>query len=150
MKNTWQRIVSLLVFVVMVLVTSPAMASSLENDVLQLVNAERIAAGCQPLATDSRLTAASDIRSAEAEVVFAHRRPDGSSVKSVLQGESYSRFGENLAVSHEADAEAIVDAWMHSPTHRANILNHHYTKMGVSCTQGTDGHYYWAQELACD
>ena len=149
MKN-WQSVVSLLVFVLMVLVASPVMASSLESNVLQLVNAERIAAGCQPLTIDNQLMAAADIRSSEAGAVFAHQRPDGSSVKSVLQGASYSHFGENLAASQSVNAHAVVAAWMQSPTHRANILNRHYTKMGVSCTMSADGHVYWAQEFACD
>lgn len=148
--KTWQRMVSLLVFAVVVMAATPAMAANLENDVLHFVNVERMAAGVQPLTMDETLAAASDIRAEEAGVRFAHQRPDGREVQSVVEDESYSWFGENLAVSTAEDAEEIVQAWMNSPTHRANILNRHYTKMGVTCAKGADGRYYWAQEMACD
>jgi len=148
--KTWQRMVSLLVFAVVVMAATPAMAANLENSVLHFVNVERMAAGVQPLTMDETLVAASDIRAEEAGVHFAHQRPDGREVQSVVADESYSWFGENLAVSTAGDAEEIVQAWMNSPTHRANILNRHYTKMGVTCAKGADGRYYWAQEMACD
>ena len=90
------------------------------------------------------------MRATEVQVSFAHQRPDGREVKSVLENSTCGWFGENLAVSEVKDAQRIVRAWMGSPTHRANILNRHYTKMGVTCAKGADGRYYWAQEMACD
>ena len=77
---------------------------------------------------------------------FAHQRPDGSDVKSVIEG-NCGWFGENLAVSQVQDARRIVKAWMGSVTHR-NILNRHYVRMGVDCKVGADGHYYWSQLFA--
>lgn len=148
--KTWRRMVSLLVMALIVFAASPVMAAELDSEILHYVNIARVSAGVEPLTLDRELSAASMIRAAEAEMHFAHRRPDGREVKSVLENASYSWFGENLAVSKAADAEAIVRAWMNSPTHRANLLNRHYTKMGVSCAKGADGRYYWAQEMACD
>lgn len=133
--QAWQRKVILLVVAVVLFVVTPAGAASLEEDVLHLVNVERIAAGVPPLARDEILSAASSIRAEEAGVHFAHRRPDGRDVQSVVAKESYSWFGENLAVSRSVAAEEIVRAWMNSPPHKANILNRHYTKMGLSCAQ---------------
>lgn len=148
--EAWRRMFSLLVLAILVMAASPAMASGLEGDVLHFVNAERQAAGLQPLAMDEGLAAASETRAREAGVHFAHQRPDGRSAQSVMEDVPYSWFGENLAVSTDAEAAEIVQAWMASPAHRANILNRHYTKMGIACTKGADGFYYWAQVLTCD
>ena len=148
--KAWRRMVSLLVCAVLIMSASPAMASALEADVLHFVNAERLAVGLQPLAMDEGLAAASATRAREAGVHFAHQRPDGRRAQSVMEDVPYSWFGENLAVSTDAEAAEIVQAWMASPAHRANILNRHYTKMGIACTKGLDGYYYWAQVLTCD
>ena len=148
--KTLRQIVSLLIMTVVVFAASTAFASSLQEEVLYYVNIERAAAGVQMLVLDESLDQATTIRAEEASVLFAHKRPDGREVKSVLNGASYSWFGENLAISSVMDAQRIVRAWMGSPTHRANILNRHFTKMGVSCTRGADGHIYWAQMLVCD
>lgn len=148
--NLLRRMFSLLVFTVLVVLTSSAMASGLAGDVLDCVNAERLAVGLHPLAMDEGLTVVSETRAREAGVHFAHQRPDGRSAQSVMEDVSYSWFGENLAVSTDAEAAEIVQAWMASPAHRANILNRHYTKMGIACTKGLDGYYYWAQVMICD
>ena len=148
--KTLRQILFLMVTAAIVFSASPAFASSLQEDVLYYVNIERQANGLQPLSYSSDLGRAAEIRANDASVLFAHRRPNGEDVKSVLNGASYSWFGENLAVSSVLDAQKIVRAWMGSPTHRANLLNHHFTQMGLSCVQGADGHYYWAQLLACE
>ena len=148
--KTLRQILFLMVMAAIVFSAAPAYASSLESDVLYYVNIERAAAGVQPLSYNSDLGAAAAVRAQESSVYFAHQRPDGREVKSVLNGASYSWFGENLAVSSVVDAQKIVRAWMGSPTHRANILNRHFTQMGLHCVQGADGHYYWAQLLASD
>ena len=148
--KTLRQILFLMVTAAIVFSASPAFASSLQEDVLYYVNIERQANGVQPLSYSSDLGNGAAIRANEASVLFAHQRPDGREVKSVLNGASYSWFGENLAVSSVLDAQKIVRAWMGSPTHRANLLNHHFTQMGLSCVQGSDGHYYWALLLACE
>lgn len=148
--KTLRQIMTLLVMACIVFASSTAFAASLQDEVLYEVNLERTAAGIQPLSGIVYLEQAAGTRAQEAGILFAHQRPDGSSVKSVLNGASCSWFGENLAISSVVDAKKIVRAWMGSPTHRANFLNHHFTKMGVSCVRGNDGHYYWAMELVGD
>ncbi|SHK43259.1 Cysteine-rich secretory protein family protein [Selenomonas ruminantium] len=148
--NLLRRMFSLLVFSVLFMLASSAMASDLACEVLDYVNAERQEAGLQPLAMDEGLAVISETRAREAGVYFAHQRPDGRCAQSVMEDVPYSWFGENLAVSTDAEAAEIVQAWMASPAHRANILNRHYTKMGIACTKGLDGYYYWAQLLTCD
>ena len=150
MKTLRQMLSLLVVALAIVFIAAPAEASSLEDEVLYYVNIERAANGLQPLSYSETLGEAATVRAQESSVYFAHQRPDGREVKSVLNGASYSWFGENLAVSSVMDAKKIVRAWMGSPTHRANILNRHYTQMGLHCVQGADGQLYWAQLMASD
>lgn len=152
-RKSWCRrflsgILPCLVLAVMALPAGTAMASDLQEDVLHCVNIEREAAGVQPLASSAALSEAAGVRAKEIGVVFAHQRPDGRTAKSALRENNVSWFGENLAISSTPDASQIVRAWMNSPTHRANLLNRHFTKMGVARVKHADGHYYWAQELS--
>ncbi len=52
-----------------------------------------------------------------------------------VAGYQYVYAGENLAV-HFTDSSAVVDAWMHSPTHRANIMNGMYKEIGIGIAEG--------------
>jgi len=138
-----QRVFFFLVMALVLAAASPVSASSLQAEVLYYVNAERAAAGLLPVELNGDMIRGAVIRAKEAQVSFAHQRPDGSDVKSVLE-KNCGWFGENLAVSQASDARRIVKAWMGSPTHRANILSRHYAYMGVDCQRGADGHYYWS------
>jgi hypothetical protein len=68
---------------------------------------------------------------------FAHYSPDGVSPWHWFDkaGYDYLHAGENLAV-HFTESDAVVDAWMDSPTHRANIMNGLYTEIGVGTARG--------------
>ena len=125
------------------LAQSPAFAASLPSEMQNHINAERHHAGLSSLQLDDNLVRAAEIRVVEIQTKFAHQRLDGRDVKTVLKNHSFSRFGENLAVSETLDAERIIRAWMQSPSHRVNILGRHYTSMGIACQQNkNDGHYY--------
>lgn len=65
---------------------------------------------------------------------FAHVSPSGSSavVLAGADGYSYIALGENLALGNFAGDFGVVDAWMHSPGHRANILSTRYTEIGIA------------------
>jgi len=139
----------LLVMAAVMLFAAPAFAAGLESEVLYYVNAARVDNGLQPLSYADGLSGPAAVRANDIITVFAHERPDGSPVKSLLS-ESYDWFGENLAASAVQDAQKIVNAWMNSPTHRANLLNRHFTQMAVACVHGDDGHFYWAQLLASE
>lgn len=69
---------------------------------------------------------------------FSHVGPDGKTPWDWLRGVGYDyRYaGENLAVNF-IDSKDVVDAWMNSPGHRANILNEHYTEIGIGTATGT-------------
>ncbi len=68
---------------------------------------------------------------------FAHYSPDGVSPWYWFDqaGYNYLHAGENLAV-HFTESGEVVDAWMNSPSHRANILNGNYTEIGVGTAKG--------------
>lgn len=69
---------------------------------------------------------------------FEHVSPSGVSVSDLAKGSSYEYIiiGENLALGNFKDSKALVDAWMASPGHRANILNGKYTEIGVAVGHG--------------
>ena len=69
---------------------------------------------------------------------FAHVSPASSSALTVAKrvGDNYIALGENLALGDFEGDSGVVDAWMHSPGHRANILNTHYTEIGVAVGGG--------------
>jgi hypothetical protein len=68
---------------------------------------------------------------------FAHHSPDGISPWYWIEqaGYVYLHAGENLAV-HFTESSEVVDAWMNSPGHRANILNGNYTEIGIGTARG--------------
>jgi hypothetical protein len=68
---------------------------------------------------------------------FAHTSPEGVTPWYWLDevGYKYSYAGENLAVNF-SDSKDVVDAWMNSPGHRQNILNSHFTEIGIGAAEG--------------
>ncbi|MCD7855656.1 MAG: CAP domain-containing protein [Clostridiales bacterium] len=69
---------------------------------------------------------------------FSHSFSDGSGIEDKVKG-GYNCLGENIAQGYSS-AEAVVEGWMNSEGHRANILNSSYTEIGVGCNNG-----YWVQ-----
>lgn len=125
-----------------------AEAAALENaeQVVKLVNEERAKAGLSPLTLQSNMTAAANIRAKELEQQFSHTRPDGSSCFTALneQGISNRFMGENIAYG-QTTPSWVMNSWMNSSGHRANILNSHYTNIGVGCYQNENNGKYWVQ-----
>jgi uncharacterized protein YkwD len=77
---------------------------------------------------------------------FAHVSPTGASAVTVASSVGYGHLalGENLAEGIFAGDQGVVTAWMNSPGHRANILDTHYTEIGVAVREGTfDGQQTW-------
>mgnify|MGYP000944426723 CR=1 FL=1 len=115
------------------------------EEVLRLVNIERSKAGLSSLTTNATLKAAADKRAQETKVSFSHTRPNGSKFSTVLQefGISYRTAGENIAYGQRSPQE-VVNGWMNSPGHRANILNGSFGKIGIGVYQ-SGGVIYWTQ-----
>lgn len=114
--------------------------------VVDLVNAERAKAGLRPLSVDTRVAQAAQLRAQEIKKSFSHTRPDGSSFSSALNqaGVSYSGTGENIAYGQNSP-EAVMQGWMNSSGHKANILNKDYTSIGVGHYKDASGTDYWTQ-----
>ncbi len=124
-------------------------ASDSESAVLALVNKERAAAGCGPLAANAKLTAAARAYSdtMARSGVMSHTGPDGSTMTTRVEAAGYgwSRLGENIARG-QSDADAVMKAWMNSPGHKANILNCAFREIGIGVHKG-DGGPWWTQNF---
>lgn len=118
------------------------------QQVVDLVNQERTKAGLSPITADSTVQAAAQVRAQEIEQSFSHTRPDGSSFDTALrqQGAQFNGCGENIAWGQKSPQE-VMNGWMNSAGHRANILNAKYTKIGVGYHQNASGTNYWTQEF---
>lgn len=123
-----------------------AEALSYAEQVVALVNAERAKAGLSALEMNEDITAAANVRAKEIKQKFAHTRPDGSSFSSALkeQGASFRGSGENIAWGQKSP-EQVMNGWMDSDGHRANILNKNYKNIGVGYYQDENGVNYWVQ-----
>ena len=103
-------------------------------DVVSLTNARRAAAGCGPVASQPQLTRAAQLHADDmaAHDYFAHTSLDGRAPwdRARQQGFTGRGIGENIARGY-ATARAVVDAWMGSSGHRANIENCAYRYIGV-------------------
>ena len=119
--------------------------SSYEQQVLNLVNKERRSQGLSALSLSAESQQAARVRAKEIVSSFSHTRPNGTSCFTVLNeiGAKYTSAGENIAKGQKTP-EQVVEAWMNSPSHRANILSSKYTKLGVGC-YFNGSNTYWAQ-----
>lgn len=125
----------------------PTYDGSFTSEVLRLVNIERANANLAPLGTSNALNQAAQVRANELIQLFAHERPDGRSIWTVLDecGISRRTSGENIAVGQTTPAQ-VVEGWMNSPGHRANILNANFTQLGVGYAKTNTGYkHHWAQ-----
>ena len=120
---------------------------SYEEQVVALVNEQRAANGLQPLTLSTALSNAARTKSQDMHDhhYFAHESPTYGSPFEMLTsfGIRYRTAGENIAMGY-ATPEAVMNAWMNSSGHRANILNASYTQIGVGYV--ADGNY-WTQEF---
>jgi uncharacterized protein YkwD len=119
-----------------------------EAAVLTLVNAERAKVGCSPVQASRGLSALAGAYSRDMAErgFFSHTDPDGASpwdraAKAGVEGLA----AENIARG-QADAQAVMESWMNSDGHRANILNCDYTRLGVG-VHFAEGGPYWTQNF---
>ena len=129
-------------------VSTGIQSSSAASEVVRLTNSARSQNGYAALVEDGALSEAAAVRAREIARSFSHTRPSGASFSSALSesGVSYLRAGENIA-SGQKSASEVVNAWMNSPGHRANILNSSYLRIG-SASVNIDGTLYWVQLFA--
>ncbi|MFR2605978.1 MAG: CAP domain-containing protein [Waltera sp.] len=111
-------------------------------DALDIVNAKRAENGLATLNWSNGLESCAMVRATEAASKFSHTRPNGKDWYTV---NSELMWGENLAKGYDS-AQSVVDAWMASPTHAANILADDFTTCSIAVYE-TNGKLYFAQEF---
>ena len=108
--------------------------------IADFTNSDRVADGLAPLTVNPILQEAAQEKANDMAKndYFAHTSPAGLTPWYWFQkaGYNFSYAGENLAVNF-SDSKDVMDAWMNSPEHRANILNSNYTEIGVATAEGT-------------
>ncbi len=107
--------------------------------VLNLVNQERAKVGLSALTMDKTLLNGAMQRAAETCLDFSHTRPSGKSYGTVCSGV----MGENIATG-ASSASAVMEQWMSSSGHKANILRSNYKSIGIGCFE-QGGQIYWVQ-----
>jgi uncharacterized protein YkwD len=100
------------------------------------------------------LTQASDVhsRDMQANNFFSHTGSNGSSLSQRVDATGYdwSGLGENIAAGYPS-VNAVVDGWMGSDGHCANLMNPNFTQFGLACVSGTSANTYsnyWTMDLA--
>lgn len=120
---------------------------SIEEQVLELVNAERKAAGKSAVKLDSTLNEVAELRANELLKNLSHTRPDGTSCFTAFdaKGVKYDSASENIAAGQRTPEE-LMSSWMSSTGHKDNILDSNATKMGIALVTVPSGYgYYWVQ-----
>ena len=116
--------------------------------VLKLVNQERKKAGVSPLTLSDKLTSIANTKAKDMadKGYFSHNSPTYGSPFDMLKqfGVSYSYAGENIAAGQKS-AEEVMNSWMNSSGHKANILNKNYTQLGVGFYRGGEYGTEWVQ-----
>lgn len=116
-------------------------ASGLVSDTIAtLTNIERQKMGLPPLLLNKTLSLMAEEKGSDmiAKQYFAHVSPDGINLAAVAKkfGYNYLNVGENLALGDFHSSPDVVNGWMNSPGHRANILNTKYAEIGVGAVKG--------------
>ncbi len=123
--------------------TRPDAMQQLEWVAANLINEIRVENGLEPYDISGMLSAKARIKAQDMKDnrYFSHTSPTYGSPFAMMQalGIRYRSAAENIAMGYRT-AEAVVNAWMNSPSHRANILSSVYDTMGIGYTDG-----YWAQ-----
>ena len=126
--------------------------TSYQTQVINLINQQRTAHGCGKLTYNANLAAAAQGHSADMAKYnyFSHTGHNGSSPDARIRAAGYKPklWGENIAAGYSTPS-SVVNAWMNSSGHRANILNckFHETGVGYATSSSSTYHYYWTQDF---
>ena len=122
----------------------------IENQVIQLTNQERVKNGLKPLTANWELSRVARFKAMDMRdhQYFSHTSPTYGSPFTMIQkfGITYREAAENIAAGQQTP-QAVVQSWMNSPGHRANILNARYNQIGVGYAKGGNYGYYWVQQF---
>lgn len=126
-------------------------APSNSNDAVAITNQRRAEAGLAPVSSNNLLMQAAASHSADqaSRSTMTHTGSNGSDAGQRISalGYSWGTWGENVAAGY-GSASSVMDGWMNSSGHRANILNPAFTEIGVASAASADGTLYWTMVLA--
>ncbi|MEU2839247.1 CAP domain-containing protein [Streptomyces sp. NPDC007076] len=127
--------------------TAPA-GSAVQSAVLALVNQERAKVGCTPLTASAPLASLAQDFSEymAARGFFDHTDPDGRTPWDRASKAGIQDLAAENIARGQATAQAVMDSWMNSDGHRANILNCDYRTLGVGVHYGSGGPW-WTQDF---
>jgi uncharacterized protein YkwD len=119
-----------------------------QQGIIQWTNFQREQYGLPPLRENPELNASAQEKMEDMfeEQYFAHQSPSGEGAGDLVKlfGYEFIIIGENLALGNFQNDQNLVQAWMDSPGHRANILNVKYQEIGVAVGKGTfNGQATW-------
>ncbi|WP_442881360.1 CAP domain-containing protein [Clostridium sp.] len=121
--------------------------NSIEKQVFDLVNKERVKAGLKPMILDSKISDVARIKSKDMadNNYFSHNSPTYGTPFDMMKkfGIKYGHAGENIAKG-QPTAASVMEAWMNSPGHRANILSTNFGKIGIGYVKAGNT-TYWTQ-----
>ncbi len=127
-------------------ITPAAPDLSAQDQVVALVNTARQEADCGPVSVDDRLTAAAQGHASDmaARRYFDHTTPDGVTFDQRIRNAGYPSPGAENIARGSTTAEGVMELWMNSPGHRANILNCELNTIGVGLDRNG---FYWVQNF---
>ncbi|WP_234358767.1 CAP domain-containing protein, partial [Streptomyces sp. NRRL B-24085] len=127
---------------------TPGALTRTTDEVVGLTNHERARAGLPPLAVDPLLARAAQAYSTDMadRAFYSHTSPEGTRPwdRAAAAGSTRRSIGENIACGQRSAAE-VVEGWMNSPGHRANILRPGFTHIGTGFAGGGPAGTYWTQ-----
>ena len=128
--------------------STPTDIRALETEVIRLVNTERTKAGLSALVENNEISRIARIKSEDfiKNNYFAHNSPTYGTPFDMLRsfGITFTAAAENIASGQKTAAE-VMNTWMNSSGHRANILNPAYNQIGVGVARDNNGNLFWTQ-----
>jgi uncharacterized protein YkwD len=126
--------------------TAPDPPGKPVDRVIELVNQARAESGCNPVQVNAPLITAASGHSADmaARDYFSHTTPEGATFDERIKTAGYPLPGAENIARGQKNAEQVMNDWMKSPGHRANILNCQLKVIGVGLD--TNG-FYWTQDF---
>jgi uncharacterized protein YkwD len=129
-------------------------SDDVELQVVQLVNARRVALGLRPLVQTRALTGSAEWKSMNMAGYGYMEHDDPAPVPRTLTERfaacgyptGSGAWGENIASGYP-DARSVVTAWLNSPSHEQNIEDPDWTTIGVGAARSSSGVVYWTQDF---
>lgn len=131
--------------------TTVSASLPVSSQVVALVNSQRAARGLGPLAISPALSGAAEAHSRDQaqRSTMSHTGSTGTNVYQRITSVGYwpSAWGENVAAG-QPTANDVMNAWMASSGHRANILSANFSQIGIGAVASANGTIYWTMDLA--